>query len=141
MRLFHQDLRTDKIHHFLGHHVLRFQGTYFHKSSLLPILPCPNFRVSDPDFMVCSQHQFFHLTKLHCPTLHKSSHLPVFPRPDFKVCDLDFRTHDLKFICQISGCLILISGFIICTKPPSLLYYLAPISRCLILILEYILRN
>ena len=52
--------------------------------------------------------------------LHKFSQLTILPCPDFRVSDFNFRI--LEHIHLFDFSLILISGYIICTNPPSLLY-------------------
>ena len=51
--------------------------------------------------------------------LHKFSQLTILPCPDFRVSDFNFRI--LEHIHLFDFSLILISGYIICTNPPSLL--------------------
>ena len=100
-----------------------------------PILRCPDFRVCNPDFSIFD----FLLTRFCCPTKGYMILISFFEihRCLILISGYILFTNPPSYLYNlalISGCLILISGFILCTNPPSLLYYLALISGCPILI-------
>ena len=129
-----------------------------HKTSCLTILPCLDFMLYDPDFKAhFAQIPLYYLALISgCAILISASLISSLP--DFVVLLKGIWSlfHSLKYtdalilisgyilftnppsylynLALISGCLILISGFILCINPPSLLYYLALISGCPILI-------
>ena len=109
-------------------------------------MPDPDFRVSGPDFWICTLYKSSHLTILPCPCfrvhiVHKSSLLIILPCPDFSIFDPDFSIFDSDFrlhtLCKSSLFTRLcwpdfrVHFF---TNPPSYLQYGALLSGCLILI-------
>ena len=129
-----------------------------HKTSCLTILPCLDFMLYDPDFKAhFAQIPLYYLALISgCAILISASLISSLPDHVVLLKGIWSLFHSLKYtdalilisgyilftnppsylynLALISGCLILISGFILCTNPPSLLYYLALISGCPILI-------
>ena len=75
-----------------------------HKSSLLIILPCPDFSIFDTDFSIFDSDFRLH-------TLCKSSLFTRLCWPDFRVHFFTNPPSYLWYGALLSGCLILISGF------------------------------
>ena len=110
-----------------------------HKTSCLTILPCLDFMLYDPDFKAhFAQIPLYYLALiLGCAILISASLISSLP--DFVVLLKGIWSlfHSLKY----TDALILISGYILFTNPPSYLYNLALISGCLILISWFVLST